>query len=475
MKINSLRALAIPILGIGLFVYQQQSFADNSLGQRDNLDDNINVRQKAELAIPPGFVEGSTFKGILRNSFFERNNHHTPSGRDQREWAQGGYLSFRSGYTDTPLIGFGVDVHSFYALKLDGGGGHGGAGLMPRDSEGKPESNYSTLGGALKIRGFDSLVQAGDQLLDNPVIASGVSRMFPQTYRGVSLMNYTVDDLTLDAGWVDSTRLRNQSGQSHLKTSYGGSNRAGVEAHRASSHMDWGGGVYSAPKSVTVTAYAGNLSDVWNQYYLGSSYPFSLAEGVTLTPYLHYFDTRDQGDSHLGRINNQTYTSGLTLAGGGQSLTFGFQKVDGDTPFDYVIQNDGSYLYLSNSMQYADFNGPHEKSWKVQYQTSLAFINAPSFKLSTSYTRGKAYLTRGNPNSAGYGYIYNPDGKNARHWERDVSLRYEVPDGKAKGTSVTLRWAVHRSGKGYTAPGNTRGNADADEYRVIVDYPFTIF
>lgn len=474
MKRNSLRVLTIPILGVGLMLSEQQARADNSLGQRDNLDANITARQKAEVSIPPGFIEGSTMKGILRNSFFDRNNHHTPDGRDQREWVQGGWLSFRSGYTDTP-VGFGFDVHSFYALKLDGGGGHGGAGLMPLDSTGKPESNYSNIGGALKIRGFDSLVQAGDQLLENPVIASGVSRMFPQTYRGVSLKNYSVDDLTLDAGWVDSTRLRNQSGESHLKTSYGSRNKAGVMADRNSSHMNWVGGSYSIPKSATVTAYAGNLRDIWNQYYLAGSYPFPVSEDITLTPYLHFYDTRDQGSSKLGRINNQTYTSGLTLAGKGQSLTLGFQKVDGNTPFDYVIQNDGTYLYLNNSQQYADFNGPGEQSWKAQYQTSLAFMNAPNVKLSTSYTRGKADLTRVNPDSKGYGYIYNPDGKNARHWERDISLRYDVPDGQAKGTSVTLRWAKHRSGKGYTAPGNTRGNADADEYRIIVDYPFTIF
>ncbi|MCF5116369.1 OprD family outer membrane porin, partial [Pseudomonas lactis] len=32
---------------------------------------------------------------------------------------------------------------------------------------------------------------------------------------------------------------------------------------------------------------------------------------------------------------------------------------------------------MGNSQQYADFNAPGEKSWKIQYQTSLAFINAP--------------------------------------------------------------------------------------------------
>lgn len=448
--------------------------ADNSLGQRDNLSTGINERQKAELAVTPGFVGGSSLNGLLRNYYLGRDNHNTPSRLDQREWVQGVYLSFRSGYTDTP-IGVGVDVHGFYGLKLDGGGGSGGAGLLPLDSKKAPESDSSAAGAALKLRGFGSLVQAGDQYLDNPLVASGVSRVVPQTFRGVTLKNYSLQNLTLDTGWVDSTRLRNQSGQSHLTTSYGTGNKAGVAAKRESSHMSWLGGVYSAPGGVTLTLYGGQLSDIWSQYYAGVSYPFTLNHGVTLTPYVHYFKTRDQGQSHLGRIDNNTYTGGLTLSGAGQSLTLGVQKVDGDTPFDYVVQDDRTFMYLNNSQQYADFNAPGEKSWKIQYQTSLAFINAPDIQLSTSYTRGEANLTRVDPNSTGYGYIYNAAGKDAHHWERDVALRYAVPGGKAKGLNVTLRWAAHRSGQGYTAPGNTRGNSNADEYRVIVDYPFAVF
>jgi hypothetical protein len=165
----------------------------------------------------------------------------------------------------------------------------------------------------------------------------------------------------------------------------------------------------------------------------------------------------------------------LILAENGQSLTLGLQKIDGNTPFDYIAQDDRTFLYLSNSQQYADFNGPGEKSWKLQYQTGLAFVHAPHVQFSTSYTRGEADLTRVDPNSAGYGYIFNPAGKDARHWERDVALRYAVPEGSVKGLSVTLRWATHRTANGYTAPGNTRGNSDADEYRAIVDYPFSIF
>ena len=62
--------------------------------------------------------------------------------------------------------------------------------------------------------------------------------------------------------------------------------------------------------------------------------------------------------------------------------------------------------------------------------------------------------------------------RDSAHDQRRIDA---VPDGKAKGLNITLRWAAHRSAQGYTAPGNTRGNSNADEYRVIVDYPFSVF
>ncbi|MCT2378443.1 OprD family porin, partial [Pseudomonas aeruginosa] len=114
-------------LCLALAIGPGSTLADDSLGHRDNISTGLNQRQKAEMKVPPGFVEGSTLNGFLRNYYFARDNHDAPSRRDQREWAQGLMLSFRSGYTDTP-IGIGLDAHAFYGLRLDGGGGSGGAG-----------------------------------------------------------------------------------------------------------------------------------------------------------------------------------------------------------------------------------------------------------------------------------------------------------------------------------------------------------
>lgn len=303
-------------LCLALAIGPGSTLADDSLGHRDNISTGLNQRQKAEMKVPPGFVEGSTLNGFIRNYYFARDNHDTPSRRDQREWAQGLMLSFRSGYTDTP-IGIGLDAHAFYGLRLDGGGGSGGAGVLPLDSAGRPADSFSAAGAALKLRGLDSLLKIGDQLLENPVIASGVSRMVPQSYRGVTLKNYHFRALELDAGFVEATRLRNQSGHSHLTSGYGNGTKGGIAADRESPHIAWLGASYSAPGGSQATLYSGRLEDIWNQHYLGLSQPWRLSSQLTLTPWLHYYKTRDQGRSQLGRIDNDLYNAGLTLAGGG--------------------------------------------------------------------------------------------------------------------------------------------------------------
>nr|WP_123599260.1 OprD family outer membrane porin [Pseudomonas frederiksbergensis] len=47
-------------------------------------------------------------------------------------------------------------------------------------------------------------------------------------------------------------------------------------------------------------------------------------------------------------------------------------------------------------------------------------------------------------NSKGEG-SYNLQVKDAHHRDRDVALRYSIPNGGAKGLSVASRWTAHRT------------------------------
>ena len=408
-----------------------------------------------------GFVEGSSLNLNARNYYMNRNRlQHTD---DNIEWGQGFLGLFESGYTQG-AVGFGVDAHAMLGLKLDGGGGTDNSSILPvSDGNGKAPGSFSTAGGTLKMRAFDTELKAGDLFLANPVIAGGETRMLPQTFRGVSLTNHSFDGWMIEGGQASFTKPYNQSGHTRIGTSYG-SLADGDE----SKHLNWAGVAWSGLPGLTSSLYASELKDIWNQYYYDLDYTYALNDLVSLNPGLHAYHTQDTGDALLGHIDNNTYSLHFTVGVGNHSVTAAYQRVNGNTPFDYISQGDS--VYLDNSQQYSDFNGPNERSWKLKYAYDFVGLGLPGLTSAVSYSRGELDLTKVDPDSPGYASWYSADGKNARHWERDIDLKYVVQGGKAKNLALRLQWATNRGGNGYGAL-----DQDTDEYRVIVDYPLNVF
>ena len=413
---------------------------------------------------PPadGFVEGSHLSVNTRNYYMNRDRRDIHSD-DSKEWGQGFLGTFESGYTQG-TVGFGLDAHAMLGLKLDGGGGTDGSSILPYGSgNGKAPGSFSTAGGTLKMRALDTELKAGDLFLNNPVIAGGMTRMLPQTFRGVTLANHSLDGWLFEGGQASFTKLYNQSGHQRIGTSYGA-----LPSHTDAQHMNWAGVSFSGMPGLTSNLYASELKDVWNQYYYDLDYTYALNDLVSLNPGLHYYHTQDTGQSLLGNIDNNTYSLHFSVGVGHHSVTAAYQRVNGNTPFDYIAQGDS--VYLDNSQQYSDFNGPNERSWKLKYAYDFSGLGMPGLTSAVSYISGKTDLTSVDPQSRGYSRWYSAEGKDAKHWERDIDLKYVVQGGKAKDLAVRLQWATNRGSNGYSAVDN-----DVDEYRVIVDYPINVF
>ncbi|MFL1517196.1 OprD family porin [Pseudomonas prosekii] len=417
--------------------------------------------QAADEASQQGFVEGSSLNLNARNYYMNRNR--LQNADDNIEWGQGFLGRFESGFTQG-TVGFGIDAHAMLGLKLDGGGGTDGSSILPIGAgNGKAPGSFSTAGAALKMRAFDTELKAGDLFLTNPVIAGGDTRMLPQTFRGVSLTNTSFDGWMIEGGQASFTKPYNQSGHKRIGASYGtladGDN---------SEHLNWAGVVWSGLPGLTSSLYGAELKDIWNQYYYDLDYTYAVNEMVSLNPGLHFYHTQDTGDALLGKIDNNTYSLHFTVAAGNHSVTAAYQRVNGNTPFDYISQGDS--VFLDNSQQYSDFNGPNERSWKLKYVYDFIGVGVPGLTSAVSYSRGETDLTKVDPDSKGYASWYSADGKHAKHWERDIDLKYVVQQGQAKDLSLRLQWATNRGGNGYGAL-----DQDTDEYRVIVDYPFNVF
>ncbi|MCK9813355.1 OprD family porin [Pseudomonas sp. MAFF 302046] len=407
-----------------------------------------------------GFVEGSSLKLNARNYYMNRNRQQ--HNDDNIEWGQGFLGVFESGYT-TGSVGFGLDANAMLGLKLDGGGGTDSSSILPvSDGSGKAPGSFSTAGATLKVRAFDTELKIGDLFLNNPVIAGGQTRMLPQTFRGVSLSNHSFDGWLLEGGQASFTKPYNQSDHVRIGSSYGT-----LGDGDKSRHLNWAGAAWSGVPGWASSLYASELKDIWNQYYYDLDYRYMLNE-LVINPGLHLYHTQDTGQALLGDIDNTTYSLHLTVGVGHHSVTAAYQRVNGDTPFDYIAQGDS--VYLDNSQQYSDFNGPHERSWKLKYAYDFVGLGVPGLTSALSYSRGELDLTRVDPQSRGYASWYSAEGKHARHWERDLDLQYVVQGGEAKDLALRLQWATHHGSGGYAALDN-----DTDEYRLIVDYPLNLF
>jgi len=354
-----------------------------------------------------GFTEDASLTINARNYYMNRNR--LQQADDNIEWGQGFLGIFESGFTEGS-VGFGIDAHAMLGLKLD-----------------------------------------------------GETRMLPQTFRGVSLTNHSFDGWLIEGGQASFTKPYNQSGHVRIGTSYGS-----LAEGEESQHLNWAGVAWSGVPGLTSSLYAAELKDIWNQYYYDLDYTYALNEVVSLNPGLHFYHTQDTGDALLGHIDNNTFSLHFTVGVGNHSITTAYQRVNGNTPFDYISQGDS--VFLDNSQQYSDFNGPNERSWKLKYAYDFVGLGLPGLTSALSWSRGKLDLTKVDPDSPGYSAWYSAEGKNARHWERDIELKYVVQDGQARDLAVRLQWATNRGGNGYGVL-----DQDTDEYRVIFDYPLNVF
>jgi len=408
-----------------------------------------------------GFMEDAKANVLLRNYYFNRDGKNGIG--DRRDWSQGVLGNFSSGFTQG-TVGFGVDAYGWFGLKLDGGAGRSGTGNIPVDSDGSPESNFSSAGGALKLRFSKTLLKWGQMQPTAPVFAAGGTRLFPQTATGLALQSSEITGLDLEAGhFTAANGPQHTDSDGEIFATY-----AGVTANS----VDYVGGKYAITDALSVSLYGSEFEDIWRQYYANANYTLALANDQSLLFDFNIYRTNDEGQAKAGDISNTTWSlSGAYAFLAGHTITLAYQQVHGDEPFDYAGFGDNGpgsgadSIFLANSIQYSDFNGPGEKSWQARYDLAMSAYGVPGLSFMARYANGKdidgTKMALDSPYRA---YRYGEDGK---HHETNLEAKYVVQQGPAKDLSVRLRQAWHR--------GNAdQAEGDQNEFRVIVDYPISI-
>jgi imipenem/basic amino acid-specific outer membrane pore len=244
---------------------------------------------------------------------------------------------------------------------------------------------------------------------------------------------------------------------------------AGVTA----SSIDYAGGKYSFNDNLTASLYGSNLKDVWDQYYGNLNFTQAITDDQSVNFDFNIYRTVDAGSAKAGDINNTTWSlaaaySFLTA----HTLSLSYQKVHGDTPFDYVafgINGPGDTadsIFLANSVQYSDFNGPGEKSWQARYDLNMASYGVPGLSFMARYITGDDIDGSHMPSNSTYvNYGYGNDGK---HHETDIEAKYVVQSGPVKNLSLRMRQSFHRANA-------DQAEGDNNELRLIADYPINVF
>ena len=393
-----------------------------------------------------GFIEDSTATLQARNYYFSRDFSDIVGPNKQskaEEWAQGFILDFKSGYTPGP-VGFGVDALGLLGIKLDSSPDRTNTGLLPVHGDGRAADEYSRLAPTFKARISKTELRAGELQPNLPVLTFSDIRLLPPTYQGLSLSSSEIDGLTMQAGHLKSTHLRNEGGDGKMNAMLGH-----VPMRQAESDaFNYVGGDYAFnANQSSVSLWYGQLEDIYQQGFVGLKHSKPVGDWV-LSANLGYFTAREQGDALLGNIDNQAFFSLFTARHGGHSFHAGYQGIYGDSPFPRVFANISP---LGNEVPTYEFAYTDERSYQVRYDYNFAAMGVPGLTATVRYITGNNVDT-------GLGY-------EGRDRERDLDIGYAVQSGALKGLGIRVRNAMARS--------NYR--SDIDENRLTLVYTWQLF
>ncbi|TLX60178.1 outer membrane porin, OprD family [Stutzerimonas nosocomialis] len=418
----------------------------------------------ASLTIPTmahaEFIKDSKAGLELRN-FYYNNDFRDPASATSRgqskqeEWAQGFLLRFESGFTEG-TVGFGLDAMGLLGVKLDGGGGSGGTGLLPADlssvnaaqRKAGSQDDYSHITYAAKARISKSTLKVGDLQLKNMAIASSDSRLLPQTFQGGQLNSMEIAGLTLDAGYLNRVNNRDSTNnQDIILSNVSGTNASGIRMNSGRQNLtdefQFVGGTYKVMDNLTAAYYYSNLEEMYKQHSFNVVHVLPLADKQSLKTDLRYARSKDDGSTN---IDNKAFGAMVTYALSGHSFGLGYQQMNGDTGFAYV---GGTDPFLVNYVQVGHFGNREEKSWQARYDFNFASVGIPGLTFMTRYLTGDNI-------ELGAGVA---EGK---EWERNTDIAYVFQNGALKNLGIRWRNATMRT--------NLPGVRDVDQNRLIVSY-----
>lgn len=409
------------------------------------------VMASAFFVITPGiawanFLAESHVKLDLRNFYMNSDFRNDGAAKSRaEEWAQGLWINAESGYTEGN-VGFGVDLLGQLGIKLDSSAGRSGTGLLPVNSAGESDGDYSKLGVTGKMKMSKTVLKVGTLQPVLPVVGYNDTRLMPASYEGAWLTSQELKSLTVNAGRIDSQTIRNSSGSDSLN-----SNGA------LGDHLSFAGGTYELQGGLKTSYYWARLDDVYEQQYLGAVYDRAFSEATRINADLRVFSSQGEGKRNSinsarvdgGHLDNLFVNGMLSVYHKAHRFSIGYQNLSGDGDFPFV----GQTPYSVNLVTVNTFTKAGTDAWQVRYDYDFAALGIPGLSLMTRYVDAN--------------HVRTSSVSNGRERERDTDLAYVVQSGAFKNVSIRWRNASFRSGSGL--------NTDIDENRLIIGYSIALW
>jgi imipenem/basic amino acid-specific outer membrane pore len=405
-----------------------------------------------------GFIEDSSFnilnRALYMNRDFRNGGGNIPtvdSDADgeadsapfkkgyREETGLGIRLLYESGFTQG-TVGVGFDAHSLSSIKLDSGRGRHSNGLFATTDEGRGDDTQTEVGGAVKFRISDTVLKYGNQFVASPVFSTDDSRILPEVATGTYLVSNEIEGLELSAGRFTGLSSQVQTTRDDLDMT--SANIVGAS--------------YSFTDNFSGAIHASDIEDHFKKTYANLNYNLPLADDQSLNFDFNFYRTTDDGKELSGEIDNNIWSLAAAYNIGAHTFTLAHQQSRGDSGYVYGIDGGGT-IWLSNSVQYSDFNGEDENSWQARYDIDMTTYGVPGLSFMTRYITGTNITVRDD------GLIVDD---NAKEHELNIEAKYVIQEGAAKDLSFRIRNAFYRADDSYTG--------DVNDFRLIVEYPLEV-
>ncbi|RMV61138.1 Outer membrane porin [Pseudomonas syringae pv. pisi] len=399
-----------------------------------------------------GFLDDSHGTLTLRNYYMDRDYKDDGAKTATREWAQGFIMNAESGFTQGP-VGFGLDARALVGVKLDSSPDRSGTELLPVSaSDGRAADEYSRLGLTGKLKFHETTVKTGDVSIFLPFAFASPSRLLPQTFRGTTLTSKDIDDLTLNAGYIDRVNKRDSS--NYQTISIASPNRR-FNGAATSSHMAYAGGDYQVNKDLSLRAYHAEVDDLYTQNTLALLHKLAIGDGVLSTD-LRSFFSRDTGSAKAGEVDNQNLSALFGYKWGGHSVSLGYMHSSGDTATPYVSGTE--LMGLSEMTMSSDFLNAKEHTWQAIYDYDFTAVGLVGLRSRLRYVRGDNIELA----------AFNADDRKEREFQ--MELGYVVQSGPLKNVGLLARKSIYRND--FPAGAAFR---DENQTRFIVQYSLPLW